>query len=117
MKLTAKKLSQSEVDQIIQDKLEWILLSCSPLKIILFGSAAQGAMTDQSDIDLIVIFENQEDLKLINKKLYKFKPKSEWPLDILLYTRTQFELNLKKGGGVCWLANNEGKIIYERKLV
>ena len=48
---TGGTLSQEFVDEIVRR----ILTVCKPDKIILFGSAATGAMTSDSDIDLLIV--------------------------------------------------------------
>ena len=83
-----------------------------PLRIILFGSAANGEMTEASDVDLIVIYANNTDLKETQKNIAKTRPKDDWPHDLLLYTEEAFKKSVQKGGGVCWLAEREGNIIF-----
>lgn len=115
MKLIARKLTSTEIDEIIQVKINWILTASTPVKVILFGSAASGEMTEESDIDLIIIFNNDVDLKEVSYQLAKNRPKNDWPQDLILQTRQSFEWSVAKGGGACWLADREGKILFERE--
>jgi len=115
VKLSAKKLSNQEVEEIVLKKKNWILSYSSPLKIILFGSAARGEMTDSSDVDLIVIYDNSTDLKKVQQELFSKRPKDDWPHDLLILTESDYEGQCQKGGGACWLALTEGKLIHERK--
>jgi len=115
MKLSAKKLSSKEVEEIILKKKNWILSCSNPLKIILFGSAARGEMTDSSDVDLIVIYDNFSDLKKVQHDLFLKRSKDDWPHDLLILSESDHERQCQKGGGACWLAQTEGKVIYERK--
>lgn len=116
MKLTSKKLDKNEIDQLVQRKVQWILTHSRPQKIILFGSAATYEMTDSSDIDLIVIYQSGDDLKEIEKTLFKNRLKDDWPHDLFLYTPESFEKSKSKGGGICWLSEKEGRILFERRL-
>ena len=65
-------------------------------RLILFGSAAKGKMTEHSDIDLLLVSQ-----KFANKKRYKrpLKLYDHWtldyPVDFLCYTPEEFE-KLKK---------------------
>ncbi len=118
MKLFAKKLTDHDVDEIIKSKLKWILEATKPDKIILFGSAACGEMTDASDIDLILIFPDHSDLKKIAEKLFISRPKTDlWPQDLLIETHQSYNIKVQKGGGACYIASLEGKILYETKNI
>lgn len=44
---------------------------------LLFGSAANGEMTEASDSDLIVIYDNDSDLKEIQKGIFMNLPKDD----------------------------------------
>lgn len=87
-----------------------------PLKIILFGSASRNEMTDGSDVDLIVIYPNGENLRDIQLNLAKNRDKDDWPHDLILKTVAEFDLSVSKGGGACWLASREGRILYDKEL-
>jgi hypothetical protein len=51
-------VSAEDTAAIVERKLQWILSACHPLEVWLFGSAATGEMTEASDIDLILLFED-----------------------------------------------------------
>lgn len=114
-KLFAKALTKKEQDDIIQAKLTWILGQTSPIKVILFGSAASYQMTDGSDVDIIVIFPNKDDRDTARQKLFQSRPKDDWPHDLLLLTEKEFELSAAQGGGASYVAKQEGRIIYLKK--
>lgn len=113
MKLTAKPLDPEDMQKIIQSKLDWITANSQPQKVILFGSAARESMTEASDVDLIIIYSNREELKQAKEQLFKSRPVNDWPHDILFYTSEDFLKSVAKGGGACWLANKEGKTLFE----
>lgn len=115
MKLISKKLTGDQVQEILDKKLKWILKSCRPVKVILFGSAASGEMTDASDVDLILLFPNDANLKEIRHDLAKARPLDDWPHDLILETISGFQFQINKGGGACWIAENEGKILYSQE--
>lgn len=66
-------------------------------KMLLFGSAATGNMTEHSDIDLLIVSR-----KFGKKQFFKIVPKlySEWnlgyPVDFLCYNKEEFEQERKK---------------------
>jgi predicted nucleotidyltransferase len=113
MKLTAEKLSTEQTDELITNRVNWILRYTKPQKIVLFGSAANDAMSTASDLDLIVIFQSRLELKQDMATLYKNYLCDGWPTDLLSYTSEEFETQQQKGGGVCWLAAREGRVLYD----
>jgi predicted nucleotidyltransferase len=115
-KLIAEKLSKNEIDEIVQNKLNYILEHSNPLQIYLFGSAARQTMTTSSDVDLILIFQNETDMRHAQQNLAKNRSQSLWPQDLIFHTEESFHHSVSKGGGASWLAFQEGQLIYSRGL-
>jgi len=98
------------------------LKTSDPSRIVLFGSHSNGTATPDSDIDLMVILDNDDVAKTyserLNKKLKVRKLVREInykvPLDILVYSKE--ELRLAKNAGNLFLDEIEqtGKVIYEK---
>lgn len=95
--------------------MRWITAYSNPLKVILFGSASNGEMTEASDVDIILIFPNNVDIKKVTFQLEKNRPKDDWPHDLIFQTEESFAQSISKGGGACWLASKEGVVLYERR--
>jgi len=104
------------------DNLVASLQSSDPYKIILFGSYANGNPNKHSDIDLMVILDNDHVAKTFQERLDKkvyirtlvFEINQKIPLDILVYSKA--ELNIIKEYGNQFIEEIEktGKIIYEK---
>lgn len=69
----------------------------SKLKVkraILFGSAARGKMTRDSDIDLIIISDGFRDMNLRQRLVFLSRSRGnkfiDWPMDVLGYTADEF---------------------------
>jgi predicted nucleotidyltransferase len=98
------------------------LKSSDPYKIILFGSYAKGNPNANSDIDIMVILDNNHVSKTYNERLDKkifirslvLEINRKIPIDILVYSRE--ELNKIKEYGNYFIDEIEktGKIIYEK---
>jgi predicted nucleotidyltransferase len=109
------------IDAILE-KLVLSLKLADPYKIILFGSYANGNPNENSDIDLMVILDNDHVSKTyeerLNKKIYirtlVREINRKMPLDILVYSKK--ELNLIKEHGNYFIDEVErtGRIIYEK---
>ncbi|MBI4167375.1 MAG: nucleotidyltransferase domain-containing protein [Candidatus Aenigmarchaeota archaeon] len=84
-------------------------------KIIIFGSAARGEMTRDSDVDIIVVsrrFGLKEHFT-ITPKLYDewhLKQKIDYPVDILLFNTKEFG-KLKKEVSIVNEALREGIVV------
>jgi predicted nucleotidyltransferase len=110
-----------EIEKILE-KLVLSLKVSDPYKIVLFGSYANGNPDRNSDIDLMVILDNDHVSRTyeerLNKKIYirglVREINRKIPLDILVYSKE--ELNLIKGHGNYFIDEIEktGKIIYEK---
>jgi hypothetical protein len=72
-------------------------------------------MTNASDVDLIVTFSNKEERDIARKQLFKSRPKDDWPHDLLILTEDEFQLSAAQGGGACYVAQKEGRIIYHKE--
>lgn len=103
-----------EIEQsvIVESIVEQIAKTYQPQKIILFGSYARGTQSHDSDIDLLIVKDTQEDfltrIRSVRKSLL-----CPLPLDILVYTTD--EINKLKDR---WFINdiiNEGVVVYERR--
>ena len=100
-------------EQTIEEIVLRILSVAKPDRIILFGSAATGPMTPDSDIDLLIVepdTSNQRDEYVrIMKALWGIR----YPVDVLFITTQWFEQSKDVTGGIAYPANKYGKVIYE----
>jgi predicted nucleotidyltransferase len=102
------------------------LISClkvsDPYKIILFGSYARGNETADSDLDIMVILDNDHVAKNYeerqNKKLYIRKLvrniNYQTALDILVYSKEELKRLKEYGNYFIDEIEKTGKIIYEK---
>ena len=89
---TTKRANGKQQTQKIIQQLKKFKKNAHVDKLILFGSAAKGKMTEHSDIDLVLVSK-----KFANKKRYKRPLKLydfwtlNYPVDFLCYTPEEFE--------------------------
>jgi len=100
-------------EQTIQEIVRRILSVAKPDRIILFGSAATGQMTSDSDIALLIVEAdtgNQQDEYVhIMKALWGI----QHPVDIHFITTEWFEQSKNVTGGIAYPANKYGRVVYD----
>lgn len=107
-KRVSKKLLREIVKRIVE--------VAQPEKIILFGSAARGKTSINSDIDLMVIKSNVHRRRLA-QAIYMNLFGIEQPIDIIVVTPEDIEKYRNDFCLVIGPALNEGKVIYERDTI
>lgn len=101
--------SQQAIDEIVRE----IVTKYQPEKVILFGSAARGEETQDSDFDLLIIKDGVDQTPRIDRhrevaKLYSHTVAS----DVLVYTPYEIKKRLYLGDPFIKTALSEGKILY-----
>jgi len=93
-----------------------------PLRIILFGSCAEGKQNENSDIDLMVILDNDHVSETYEERLNKkisvrnlvLDINRKMPLDILVYSKKELKLIKEHGNYFIDEIERTGTIIYEK---
>ena len=106
----------------VLDNLVVSLKPSDPYKVILFGSYAHGNPNRNSDIDLMIILDNNHVSKTyqerLNKKIFirnlVLEINRKIPLDILVYSKEELSLIKKHGNYFIDEIEKTGKIIYEK---
>jgi predicted nucleotidyltransferase len=105
------------ISKIIQS-----LIGLNIYKIILFGSYANGTATEDSDIDLVVILDTEEFAKTCDERMDRRRPIStallevnyQYAMDIIVYSKGEFEYLDKKESDFVREIKNTGKEIYAK---
>ena len=101
-----------DFEKEIQNITQQIIQKYKPDKIILFGSAARGERTPDSDADFLIIKKNtplygcdriRELSRLVERKI---------PVDLLIYRPDEFEKRLQMGDPFLKAVLKEGKTLY-----
>lgn len=103
------EISQTLIEEIIRR----ILSVTQAERIILFGSAATGTMTPDSDVDIIVMKKDtcnvKDEMVLIGEALGGL----DYPFDVTVMPVERFEETKDVIGGIAYPANKYGRVIYE----
>jgi len=87
--------------------------AATPARIILFGSAAAGTATSDSDIDLLVVEDEVDDVRSESVRLRAALGDLGRPLDVLVMRTERFEKTKDVIGGIAYPANRYGVVLYE----
>ncbi len=99
-------------EALIEEIVQRVLSVASPDKIILFGSAATGQMTRDSDIDLLVVQADPIDQREEYVRIRRALRGMGYPFDILFISTDWFEASKNVIGGIAYPAHKYGKVIY-----
>jgi predicted nucleotidyltransferase len=99
------------------------LKAADPYKIVLFGSYAKGTATPESDIDLMIILDNDYISKDYSEKLERnWEVKKlvldinyQYPMDFKIYSKAEFKNLKNKGSFFIREIEKTGKTIYEKR--
>jgi len=106
---TATSIDEKLIDEIVRR----ILSVAKPDKIILFGSAAAGKMTRDSDIDLLVMEPDPSDPRAESVQIQRALRGLGFPFDVIVISTQWFEESKMVIGGIAYPANKYGRVIYE----
>ncbi len=100
--------------KITKEIVKRVQYAAKPDRIILFGSAASGRMTRDSDIDLLIL------KKAIRRPLRECVPIYDalsglgYPFDVVLMSTERFEESKNVMGGIAYPAHKYGKVLYAK---
>jgi predicted nucleotidyltransferase len=100
-------------ESLIEEIVRRVLTAAVPDRIILFGSAATGEMTRDSDIDLLIVETNPRDRRKKSVKIDETFSGLAYPFDVIVISSEWFEASKNVIGGIAYPANKYGKVIYE----
>ncbi len=110
-----ESISKQEKDQLMLAVKDFILLKTQPQKIIFFGSILTSSFDSCSDIDTLIIYDTLETADQARRSLYQSKrPELGHSLEFICVDQESF-LRKSKIGGICFVADTEGAVLYPYK--
>jgi len=100
-------------DELLREVVRRLLAIAEPERIVLFGSAAAGQMTRDSDIDLLVVERSPCDPRLEAVRLRAALQGLGRPFDVIVMSAEAFEESKNVIGGIAYPAHKYGEVIYE----
>jgi predicted nucleotidyltransferase len=103
-----------DVDEsLVHELVRRILTVSRPDKIILFGSAAAGRLTPDSDLDLLVLEAARADTRGRSVEIRRALRGVQYPIDVIVMSSDRFEETKDIVGGIAYPANKYGRTLYE----
>ncbi len=102
-------------------QIKEILCKYNPYLILLFGSYAYGTPDEDSDIDILVVTQDnfipqtfKEHTKIYMKISSAIRPvKKQIAIDLIVHTLPMYQKFIKQNSSFAHEITNQGKIIYE----
>jgi predicted nucleotidyltransferase len=99
---------KKEIESITKQIIE----KYKPEKIILFGSAARGRLTRDSDVDFLIIKKQTPLYGVDRTRELSRMIERDIPVDLLVYRPEEFEKRLAMGDPFLKAILKEGKVVY-----
>lgn len=97
---------------LINEIKKRILRAVRPDRIILFGSAATGQMSPDSDIDLLILESNPADCRKEGISLRNRLRGLGYAFDVIVMPSHYYEANKHLIGSIAYPAEKYGQVIY-----
>ena len=100
-------------EALVEEIVRRILSLSWPDRVILFGSAATGRMTRDSDVDLMILEASPADVREERIRLRQALRGLGHPFDVIVMATERFEESKDVIGGIAYPAHKYGRAIYE----
>jgi predicted nucleotidyltransferase len=107
-------MTSAEIQPILDRIVKKIAENSTAEKIILFGSWATGAATDDSDLDLLIVMNTRGSKRQEAIKVDLLLEGIPLPTDVVVVTPADIEKYRNLPGTIIRQALQEGKVLYER---
>jgi predicted nucleotidyltransferase len=100
-------------ETLLNEIVRRVLSAVQPDRIILFGSAATGEMTKDSDIDLLIVDPAPHNTRHESVKIRRVLGDVGYLVDVIVIATERFEATKDIIGGIAYPAHKHGRTLYE----
>jgi predicted nucleotidyltransferase len=100
-------------ETLMREIVRRVLTVARPDRIILFGSAATGQMTKDSDIDLLIVEPAPTNRHEESVAIEAAIGDVNFPIDVKIIASERFEATKNIIGGIAYPAHKYGRVLYE----
>jgi len=106
--------TQMGVDEsVLHEVVRRVLAVAKPERIILFGSAAAGQMTNESDIDLLIVERVADNRRRESVAITDAIGDVPYAVDVKIISTELFEATKNIIGGIAYPAHKYGRLLYQ----
>jgi len=98
----------------LEDLIQHIVIAVHSLQIVLFGSAARGEITPESDLDILIVMPEGIHRRRTAQYLYQTISGVKVPFDLLVATPSDLEKHKDNIGLIYRTILREGRVVYAR---
>ena len=99
-------------DKAIREAVELLSRAANPVKIILFGSYARGDVSEESDLDFLIIEREVKARRRETVRLRDVLSPLRIPVDVIVISEKTYEEWKDTPGTVIYEAAREGRVVY-----
>jgi predicted nucleotidyltransferase len=111
--IIAKKTAPIDWTSIKKEVTRRIVASVSPQRVLLFGSAVNGKLSADSDLDILVIMRGVVHRRQTAQKIYRDLQGVGAPVDVVVVTEEDIADYGDKPGTILRPALSEGQVLYD----
>lgn len=105
-------MDKKQIEKEIQSVVKQLVEKYKPEKVILFGSAAKGEFSLDSDLDFLIIKEQVPANGIERRWEVRKIIKKRVPADFLVYRQEEMDTSLQLGDPFITTILEEGRILY-----
>lgn len=113
--MTFTGLSALQIQNTLREVTRRIVETARPQRIVLFGSAAQGKMTYDSDLDLLVIMRGSVHRRQMAQRIQRNLHGVALPVDVVVVTEEDIRKSAQGSFSIIRPALDEGQVVYDAK--
>ena len=111
--MTTTSVPSSTGKQTLQEVTRRIVHVAKPSRLVLFGSAASGHTTKDSDLDILVVVHGPVHHRRMAQEIYRSLHGVGVSVDVVVATEEDLENYGQRAGTILQPALREGRVIYE----
>jgi predicted nucleotidyltransferase len=106
-------MRKSALNKTLHELTERIVQTAHPARVLLFGSAVNGKMTKDSDLDVLVVMRGSIHRRQMAQKIYRNLHGLGIAVDVVVATEADVKKFGKRNGSVLKPALQYGRVLYE----
>lgn len=99
--------------QLLHEVVGRLRAVAAPARVIPVGSVATGGATEDSDLDLLVLFDAVPDPRGESVRLREALGDIDMPVDVIVMSISRFEETKEVIGCIAYPAHKSGTVLYE----